>query len=192
LPPYLTTRYTLCNFPREGGPDYGFRIDELFDTTGSLDKFSFDFEAPGCLVYFDFDGVSVRIWGIVFGGLEDGQGRDPTNSAYCFIDVTYPLVTQVPGDDDLKSDAGSGTLVWKVGTQDAQTFVLGSAVAAQSSPYAFRFGNKDGDSGFGGYGAFAGWGGLVVDGTDPLSGSEWQFVVCPPTSTVVVEETPAD
>ena len=57
------TKNVLGNHPDGGSapPFYGMRLDELFDVTGNLDRFTVDFEAPGALVMLDFDSFEDSI-----------------------------------------------------------------------------------------------------------------------------------
>lgn len=178
-PPSVIARYRLCNHP--GGsidpPPYGLRLDELFDATEGHDKFTFDFNAPGSFVFMDYDGVSIRIYGIAFGGRDIGSKFDPEMSGYAYIDFTYPLATQVPGDDDLQSHAGTGTVIWKVGTPDAVTINL--EAYAGSHDFAFRFGNEDNDNGHRSFRGFSGWGWLNHSNAEGhVAASDWLFTVC--------------
>lgn len=178
-PPPLVARYRLCNHPdgNASPPYYGLRLDRLFDVEGS-DVYTFDFEAPGAFVYLDYDGVSVRIHGIVYGGLDTGGSHDPENSGYALVDFTYPLVVPAMGDDDLVSQDGTGTLTWMVGTPDEEVVQLYAYMG--DNEYAFRFGDEDHDYGHRGFSGFSGWGWL--NHRDPevhYSASDWLFTVCP-------------
>ena len=66
------------------------------DVTGDTDVFTFDFESPGASMYLDYDGVSVRIHGTAFGGLDIGEWYDPAWSSLVAIDVTYAVVESAP------------------------------------------------------------------------------------------------
>ena len=180
LPPPLLARYHLCNHPDGSArpPRYGLRLDELFDLTEGHDKFTFNFEAPGAFVYLDYDGVTIRIHGIVFGGLDKGHKYDSEKSGYAKIDFTFPLVTPSPGDDDLVAVEGSGSIIWKVGTPDEVTIPL--IAYTGDNDFAFRFGNEDHDLGHRGFFGLSGWGWL--NHGDDLethhAASDWLFTVC--------------
>ena len=56
--------YRLGNHPdkAEDPPEYGMRLDELFDfNPGEHDVVTFDFEADGAEMFLDFDGDSIHI-----------------------------------------------------------------------------------------------------------------------------------
>jgi len=180
LPPPLLARYRLCNHPDGGAapPYYGLRLDELFDLTEGHDKFTFNFEAPGSFVYLDYDGVSIRIHGIAYGGKDEGGSYDSEHSGYVHIDFTYTLVTPAPGDDDLISSQGNGTLIWKAGTPDEETIPLAPFNGENS--FSFRFGDEDHDYGHRGFYGLSGWGWLNhgEDLENHYYSSDWLFTVC--------------
>ena len=63
--------------------------------------FTFDFEAPGAFMLLDYDGTSIRIHGVAFGGLDVGTEYDPVIRSFVELDFTYDVVISAPGDDDL-------------------------------------------------------------------------------------------
>lgn len=152
-------------------PPYGLRLDELFDVTDSVDRFTFDFDHPDAGMFMEYDGNSIHIFGTAFGGRDMGLGYDPDWTSLVTIDFTYTMVDGANGDDDIVSSEGSGTITWE---ETGQTFDLNEKVDP-SQGYAFRFGDDQDDTGHRGVAGLSGWGWLMVDDLMLPGQQDWLF-----------------
>jgi hypothetical protein len=171
--------YRLGNHPdaNDAPPAYGLRLDELLSPGGLHEIYSFDFEAPGADMYLVYDGATIHIFGIAFGGLDRGLHYDPLLSDYVFIDFTYRVgVGTARGDDDLlvtgPDGANGGTL---------EFLSLGGIYSfydySGTFGYTFRFGDEDDDQGHRDFPGYSGWGWLVHPDPDSsyVLSSDWLF-----------------
>lgn len=163
--------YKLGNHPDGNAqpPQYGARLDELWDVTAGHDIFTFDFDDDagdpndnGAAMFLFYDGASIHIYGQAHGGRDTGGGY--ANDAYLGLytfDFTYNLGVQlVPGDDDLMVDPplnqyNYGTVLTPLGT--TAWLRDGHYEGAQLD---FRFGDEDDDDGHRGFAGLSGWGWL--------------------------------
>jgi hypothetical protein len=175
--------YELNNHPDAAlrTPNYGLRLDELFDVTPDEDNFTFDFEHPLSAMFITISDSpapsTVRIFGQTYGGRDVGTdyAMDAYTGVYT-IDFTYNVGVQtVPGDDDRWVDAPNSS---NFGTM---TNPLGMVVQILSDErgsfnYSFRLGDADDDAGHRGFNGFSGWGWLRVDGNH-YGSMDWIFTV---------------
>lgn len=165
--------YQLHNHPDglAAPPDYGLRLDELFDVSASLDVFTFEFDAPGASMWMDYNGTSMHIYGTVYGGLnENGDySHSPDYVGFWDVDFTYSIgLGLAPGDDDLAVlDPGgnSGTL-----TRSSDNYVINLTDKSNGS-YTFRLGDESDNMGHRGYAGISGWGWLMHEnmGSNPTA-----------------------
>ncbi len=152
--------FQLANHP-DGSlapPIYGMRLDELYDVTPYIDRFTFDFnERAGTDMKLRYDDGgtagdgslgddTVRIFGTVYGGLDRGLGYfgDPW-LGYWSVDFTY-RVNIVSGDDGANvrigaedaANNGSITPLFDVGGNTARMPILLTDKQGDH-PYSFRF-----------------------------------------------------
>lgn len=170
--------YELNNHPAATGgpPGYGLRLDDAIDATGDVDVVTFDFEADGAAMFMEYDGTSLRIFGMAYGGVVENGAYNPQYSGMVSIDFTYDLLGLAPGDDDFLVDgvdeANSGTVtLW-----DQTEIPIYDYSGNQG--YQFRLGNEDDDQGHRGFDGISGWGWL--NHTSPgnhVSYSDWIFTV---------------
>ncbi|MFG0328551.1 MAG: hypothetical protein ACF8PN_01520 [Phycisphaerales bacterium] len=171
--------YFLENHPdgNANPPAYGLRLDELQDVTAGHDVFTFDFEADDSDMRMSWDGTSLRIFGVAFGGLDIGGSYDPNHSGLWAIDFTYSEVVTAPGDDDLIVVTPDGT---NTGTIQ---FVDGGDVIplwdfSGHHGFTFRLGDENDDEGHRGFDGLSGWGWLnhTVQ-NQHVYASDWLFTV---------------
>jgi len=117
--------YRLFSHPGggEAPPTYGFRADELDGIVDSV--WTFDFSYPGSAMFMDYDGVSIRIYGVSYGGRDYRPGHDatpgspyaPGTDGFFAFDFEYdgshlittdPMIPTAPSDGDLFDVAGAG------------------------------------------------------------------------------------
>ncbi len=171
--------YRLYNHPdgNAGPPAYGLRLDELFDVTPEHDRFTFDFDHPDSSVFMEYDGSTLRIFGVAFGGLDGGDQYDPDPALTSLVqlDFTYTVIGLVDGDDDLivttANFTNHGTITW-LDTGE----VIDLYDRANADGYTFRFGDEDDDRGHRGALDLSGWGWLDhhTAGSHVYS-SDWLF-----------------
>ncbi|MBL8744948.1 MAG: hypothetical protein JNK58_01185 [Phycisphaerae bacterium] len=154
--------YRLHNHPDGSAqpPQYGMRLDELFNITGDHDIFTFNFDDPSSDMKMTYDGTTIHIFGVARGGRDIGSGyaSEPTTGLYT-INFIYNLgVAPVPGDDDVwvngPNMANSGTIQPPVGPAV-------NLVDKRDTAYSFRLGDEDNDAGHRGFAGISGWGWLV-------------------------------
>lgn len=174
--------YQLHNHPDGSAspPQYGMRLDELFNATGNHDTFTFDFDAPGSNMRLYYDGSSITIYGQSFGGRDTGSGyaADQYRGIYG-INFTYTLgVTPMfGGDDDLAvvmpDMRNFGTITPPVATGSGAIGLADKGIGG----YNFRFGDEDNDAGHRGFSGISGWGWLIHHwpGAAHVEASDWLF-----------------
>ncbi|MFG0256946.1 MAG: hypothetical protein ACF8GE_03490 [Phycisphaerales bacterium JB043] len=175
--------YQLHNHPdgNQSPPPYGLRLDGLLGN-GST-SMTFDFDYAGAGVFMDYDGTSLHIYGMAFGGVDVGAGysADPSLTSWINIDFTYSVTVGAPGDDDLivvtPDFSNTGTVTW-MDTGDVYDLFDYSG----SHGYTFRLGDEDSDAGHRGFPGISGWGWLYhgPEGSHPdnlhyISSSDWLF-----------------
>ena len=186
--------YALHNHPDGDAspPQYGLRLDELFNATGGNDIYTFDFDnaASSMLMSVSAGGDEIRIFGTVYGGRDTGGSY--ANDQYLGlyeVDFTYSMgVGPVPGDDDLQVLATMGStnggFIAPLAAMDGGPSVGGGQIAlgetANGSGMTFRFGDENNDNGHRGFAGLSGWGWISVDG-DPHAGqaNDWLFTADP-------------
>jgi len=156
--------YRLHNHPdgNANPPPYGAKLNELYDATGNLDVFTFNFDDPQSEMYLEYTGTTIHIYGVALGGRDLGSSyaNDQYLGLYTF-DFTYMWgVGLAPGDDDLlvelpESRYNYGTVLTP----------LGDLVGLRDGHYNgdqpdFRFGDEDDDLGHRGFPGLSGWGWL--------------------------------
>lgn len=80
---------------------YGLRLDELVDVTGDHNPFTFDFDHDQSSMKLTYDGSTIVISGLVWGGLDKGGSRDPDYATLWEVFFKYDAVVQALPDDDL-------------------------------------------------------------------------------------------
>jgi len=178
--------YALHNHPggRAGPPDYGLRLDELFDVSRRKDIWTFDFDAERASMNMFFDGTKMLIKGKALGALDAGSERDQSTSSMARIRAKY-IVEQVPGDDDFFVPTANIVLArakvkW---LRTGDVFVL---TPKERNGTAFRFGDEGDDRGHRGDSGLSGWGWFLVDGQDRRGAQDFKF-----TATVIPLPAPA-
>ncbi len=190
----LGATYGLHNHPDGGArpPEYGLRLDELFNETGGNDIFTFDFDDASSAMFMSINagGNEIRIFGTVLGGRDVGGSY--ANDQYLGlyeVDFTYSFgVGSVPGDDDLQvletMGSTNGGFIAPLAVVDGGPSVGGGAITlgetANGSGMTFRFGDENNDNGHRGFAGLSGWGWINVDG-DPHAGqaNDWLFTADP-------------
>jgi len=169
--------YRLANHPdgEARPPAYGLRLDELYNATGSHDRYTFDFSAIASDVRMTVSATTIRIFGQSFGGRDTGSGyaNDIDRGMYTF-DFIYSVGVQgAPGDDDLMVIANHqnfGTI----------TTPRGDTIALEDQSdgnYSFRLGDENNDSGHRGFTGISGWGWMNHGGNSHVYASDWLFTV---------------
>jgi len=192
--PIIPGIYDLANHPdgAERPPQYGLRLDELVNVTGSHDVFSFDFDNANSEMLLAYDDVAhtIRIYGHSWGGRDTGNSyaNDGFLGVYQ-IDFTYNIgVGLAPGDDDVRVVANmqnTGSII----TPNNGTFLLQDK---SDGNFSFRLGDEDNDLGHRGFPGISGWGWLNHGRTLPAShvdSSDWLFTATykiPEPSTMVL------
>lgn len=177
-----TGTYQLHNHPDGNAqpPQYGLRLDELFNATGDHDIFTFDFNHHDSNMRLDYNGSTIHIYGHAFGGRDTGSGyaNDMFRGVYG-IDFTYTLgvTPNFGGDDDLvvvtPSMRNFGTIVAPI--------VVGSGPITLADKddgnYNFRFGDENNDLGHRGFAGISGWGWLIhhFPNQPHVDASDWLF-----------------
>ncbi|HVZ93346.1 MAG TPA: hypothetical protein VG797_02440 [Phycisphaerales bacterium] len=168
--------YRLHNHPdgAERPPNYGLRLDELYDETSGHDVFTFDFDHAQSLMQMDVSPTTIHIYGHVFGGRDVGSGyaNDGYRGVY-EVDFTYTQVVQlVPGDDDyfVAPPVDTHNYGYMIAPDD-------TLISLRDGHYTgpdqrdFRLGDEDNDAGHRGYNGISGWGWLFF----ALPGHEYQY-----------------
>lgn len=174
--PFEIGLYQLGNHPDGNAqpPRYGARIDNLFGSA----PFTFDFECDDCGMFMDYDGSTIDIFGMAFGGHPDGGGGyddDEFDGLYEF-DVSYDMADVVENDGDGDSDglqdigrlgetgAPIGTLEFMMptGGDSPPPVTMWDLMDKQGShPASLRIGDEDDDMGHRGHPGISGWGWLM-------------------------------
>ncbi len=172
--------YKLHNHPDGSArpPLYGLRLDELYNSTGDHDIFTFDFDNALSDMKLLITSSSIHIYGKAYGGRDIGSGyAAEAKTGLYTIDFTYSIgVGPVPGDNDWWVKYGgpmmqnSGTIKTPIG----DTILLRDKSLGD---YYFRLGNEDNDAGHRGYSGISGWGWLNHGpvGSDHIDSSDWLF-----------------
>lgn len=177
-----TGTYQLHNHPDGNArpPQYGLRLDELFNVTGNHDIFTFDFDHANSNMRLDYNGSSIRIYGQSWGGRDTGSGyaNDVYRGVYG-IDFTYTLgvTPNFGGDDDLGVVPPS---MRNFGTITAPVIVGSGPITLadkDAGGYSFRFGDENNDLGHRGFAGISGWGWLIhhFPNQPHISDSDWLF-----------------
>lgn len=185
--------YILSNHPdgNAGAPGYGLRLDGFLTGVGS-EIYTFDFDHASSAVTLVYDGTSIIIDGVAFGGQDVGSEYGAGTTALWDIHFEYLVgVTQPGGEgglDDVVVDAdyqNFGTI-----SSDLGDFEL-SDKARPSDIGSFFFGDENGE-GHRGFDGISGWGWLR-HGADCTTGldceniraSDWLFTATPVTQVPV-------
>jgi hypothetical protein len=143
---------------------------------GGHDIFTFDFDDPASDMKLSYDGATIRIFGVSFGGRDIGgaYAAEPTTGLYT-IDFLYTVgVSPVPGDDDIwvqgADGSNFGTILPPVGPAINLT-------DKTDGSHLFRFGDEDDDLGHRGFPGISGWGWLThhPESMDHVPASDWIF-----------------
>lgn len=156
--------YFLNNHPGviAAPPAYGLRLDELVNVDpGEHDIFTFDFEHPDSDMRMTVGPSTIRIFGTVFGGLNEDDGYGSEWVGLWEVDFLYSDYSFVPGDNDrwtIGPDPADhwGTITATFG--DETDFWLQDE--AGDNPFSFRLGDTDDDAGHRGFDGVSGWGWL--------------------------------
>lgn len=171
--------YQLHNHP-DGAirpPLYGLRLDELFDATTNIDRYTCDFDdAQSDMKLFYDDGAdTIHIYGQSLCGRDTGSSyANDVYKAVYDIDFTYSVGVQpVPGDDDIWVAAPMNS---NFGTITHPTLGTKNLADKNSGDHTFRFGDENNDLGHRGFPGISGWGWLSIDG-QRFSGAsdDWLF-----------------
>lgn len=174
--------YQLHNHPDGNAqpPQYGMRLDELFNATGNHDIFTFDFNHASSDMRLDYNGSTIHIYGHSWGGRDTGSGyaNDVYRGVYG-IDFTYTLgvTPNLGGDDDLGVVPPS---MRNFGTITAPLVVGSGPITLadkDSDGYTFRFGDENNDLGHRGFSGISGWGWLIhhFPNQPHVADSDWLF-----------------
>ena len=195
-----TFTYNLANHPDGAAqpPQYGMRLDELFNVTGGHDIFTFDFNnvsSTMTLVLDDggtvnsFGDDSVTISGIAYGGLDTGTGY--TNATYAglwtinFV-YTVNITSTGPTGDNIIVGPASATNTGSI----TPNFNIGGSMTpislydkADMGGISFNFNNTanhrlDCMVDTCGPTEFVGWGWLIHHSSNPMDhveSSDWLF-----------------
>lgn len=190
--------YHLNNHP-DGGrrpPNYGLRLDELYNVTNGHDVWTFDFEHAGSAMYLDYlivdDNKVLHIYGTSYGGLDGGTDYHADHQGFFDIDFTYEVgVETVPGDDD----------IWVIGNEESLNYnnwgTIKPSGGDEDAPetddtrylydfagehdFTFRLGDQTNDVGHRGFDGVSGWGWLNYQpGLPHVYASDWLFTVGSP------------
>lgn len=174
-----TGTYRIHNHPDGSAnpPAYGLRLDELYNTTGGHDIFTFDFNDPASFVTLRYNGSSIIIEGHAVGGRDIGgaYAAEATTGVYSFS-FTYNIgVGMAPGDDDVMVIADLQNFGW-ISTPTGDLIDL---VDKSDGNYSFRLGDEDNDAGHRGFAGISGWGWLNHGpaGSPHIAASDWIFTV---------------
>lgn len=184
--------YTLSNHP-DGSvnpPPYGLRLDGLL-TGSSNEEYTFDFNHVDSAMTLTYDGTTIVIDGVAYGGEDSGGGYVANTTALWDIHFEYTVGVSQPGSDGGLADvfavedaANFGTISSTLGDLELSDKTLGS--------YSFRLGDENG-GGHRGADGISGWGWLMhgedcQQGTDCVNVeySDWLF-----TAELVVVPVPA-
>jgi len=172
--------YALANHPDGNAqpPQYGLRLDELYNATGSHDIYTFDFNHASSNMKMDVNLVAntIRIYGTTYGGRDIGGGYavDLDAGAYT-IDFLYNVgVSGVPGDDDVWANAASASNFGTITTARGDVIRLEDK---SDGNYLFRLGDENNDAGHRGFAGISGWGWLTHGpaGSAHVNASDWLF-----------------
>jgi hypothetical protein len=162
-------------------PPYGMRLDELYNTTGGNDIFTFDFEGAGANMMMTVTNTTIHIFGTALGGEDTGASHAANNYLGLYdIDFTYNVGVQSlePTDDDMAvippasgSNFGTLTPLNPLHPSFGVDVVLSDILMGVS----FRLGDEDNDLGHRGHNGISGWGWLAVDG-QPHVGTHDDFL----------------
>lgn len=165
-----TGTYTLSNHP-DGSvnpPPYGLRLDGLL-TGSSNEEYTFDFDHVDSAMTLIYDGSTIVIDGVAFGGEDTGGGYAANTTALWEIHFEYTVGVSQPGSDGGLADvfavedaANFGTISSSLGDLELSDKTLDS--------FSFRFGDENG-AGHRGADGISGWGWLM-HGEDCLQGND--------------------
>ncbi len=187
--------YQLGNHPdgNAAPPLYGLRLDAL---NGSGGTFTFDFEddvadsadnGAGMSMSLDLDlndlsMSTIRIFGTVFGGRNQGSGYAATEVGLWDVDFTYSANIQVAGDGRIfvepESNPDNNGSITPQFTSGA--FTAGDSIGlwdyiTGGTGTVFNL-----DTGHRGFAGVSGWGWLAHgDADNHVSASDWLFTVSP-------------
>jgi len=193
--------YLLHNHPDGGAqpPLYGFRLDGLNGDTSSIFTFDFDYtdgnRSSLMMMTVDQTAGTIRIFGEMFGGLNEGTGYDSSTTddqvGWWSVDFTYDTdVRMLGGDDD--TVAGPDTTTDHDGNRGTLSRVDGFGTTSLDGSYelldypptydwTFRLGDEDDDNGHRGHDGISGWGWVNHSGYgdeplyDHVAASDWLF-----------------
>lgn len=177
-------------------PLYGARLDELFNVTGAIDSFTFDFNhaSSNMKLIYDTTAQTIHIFGQSQGGRDTGTtyANDAYLGIYQFNFLYNFGVGPVPGDDDIWSKPASdflnkGTVIAPL-SAGGQTFNLVDKGLAMNG-YTFRFGDENNGLGHRGFNGLSGWGWMEIN--NAMNGNatrDWLFtgVLVPEPSTAMM------
>lgn len=173
--------YKLGNHPDGSAqpPAYGLRLDELINVTAGHDVFTFNFEDPSSNMQLDWNGSTIHISGLAYGGLDTGGYYG--NAAYrglWAIDFLYDTGVSVLANNVtvFSNMVNSGIITSLSG--------LGSFNLLDKSDgsFAFKLGSENNGSGHRGYNGISGWGWLNHSGAglgNHVAASDWLFIATP-------------
>ena len=172
-----TGTYQLHDHPdaAQDPPPDALRLNELVDVTSGNDVFTMSFDATGSDMKLDYDGSSIHIYGIAYGGRDVG-GTYAADAYLGFYDIDFWYTVGVGpagADDDIDvvapSDSNSGTVITPYGP----TITL---LDKSNGDYTFRLGDEDNDLGHRGFPGISGWGWVEIDGAlNPSATRDWLF-----------------
>jgi len=176
-----TGDYRLRNHPDGNAqpPQYGLRLDELYNVTGDHDIFTFDFNHAGSAMYLNYNGSTIHIWGTTWGGRDTGSGyANDVHRGFYTVNFTYTIgVGLVPGDDDIFVNPGPGNYNYGMLTTPSGAHIPLRDGHYDNGTLDFRFGDEDNDLGHRGFNGISGWGWLFHGpyNSPYIASSDWLF-----------------
>jgi len=172
--------YRLHNHPDGDAspPQYGLRLDELYNVTSGHDVFTFDFNNAASSVFLMYDDVAqtILIEGVAFGGRDTGSGyaNDAYRGVYS-VSFLYTIgVGTIPGDDDLGVNGANHANTGLITTPGGDLIPLFDERGGNA--FSFRLGDESNDQGHRGFDGTSGWGWINhhTEGNH-ISDGDWLF-----------------
>jgi len=178
-----TGSYYLANHPDGSArpPEYGMRLDELYNHSTGHDIFTFDFNNAQSLMVLDASATTIRIHGVAFGGRDIGgaYANDQYLGLYT-IDFLYTLgVGQVPGDDDTYVNAANHANQGSILTPLNEIIPLWDERGGNG--FSLRLGDENNDQGHRGHAGDSGWGWMNHHSPEHhVESGDWLFTIGAP------------
>ncbi len=157
--------YNLHNHPdgNEAPPLYGLRLDGLL-TGNSDEEYTFDFDHADSAMKLTYDGSTIVIDGVAFGGEDDNTTPDPGayvggTTALWNIHFEYNVGLSQPGGEGGIDDIFVNAHHQNFGVLSSSFGVFELRDHANDSGLSFQFGDEGG-AGHRGFDGLSGWGWL--------------------------------